>query len=411
MGQRTAMVGAALAIFVGIFTANAPVPLYSYYQVQWGFSTAALTAVYAVFAFGVLAALIIIAPLADRLGRRRLLLPGVALIALSAVMFLYATDIGWLMAARLVNGVGTGTVTASAAAVLIEADPAGNRRRGALIATLMFAVAASSGPAVASAGLYFDFWPAVMPFSLTLIVSAIAGGSLFLAPETAPHAGRPVYLRDWRPQRPRVPAVMLLPFLTGALALTLAWMTGGLFASLVPSFARELLSISNLGLAGLFSAVFQGLGGFSQLWFQSRSVQRCLTLGAPVLVIGLCVCLLSFHLVSPLFFGIGTVVAALGFGGAFAGSIAVVGLSAPEGTRAEVFSALYIIGYMAVSLPVLVLGLAADLVGFKSAILVYVAVIGSGMVLILLLVRWGHATARVDGDADFARLKNEEECP
>lgn len=388
--RRAAMAGAMLSIFASIFLANAPTPLYSYYQLQWDFSSGALAAAYAVFAVGVLAALFITAPVNDRLGRRRMLIPGMLLVVVSVVLFLYASSLASLMVARLISGLGVGAVTASAAATLVESDPAGNRRRAALIASLTFATATTTGPAISALCLYLDFWPAVAPYALALPTALLAGLFIYFAPETSPQANHPLTLRDWQLQRPHVPPAIRLPFITGALSLSLSWMTGGLFQSLGPSIARDMLLISNLGVAGMYAAVFQGIGGLSQLYFQSRPVQRSLTLGTPALFGGLCICVLSMYLASPLLFGMGTVVAAFGFGGAFAGGVAVVSMAAPVATRGEVFTAFYLVGYLAVSLPSLALGYAADAIGFSAAMVGFVMTVGIGMVVTLMLVARGH---------------------
>ena len=54
------------------------------------FSALTVTIVYATYGIGVLAALLLLGPLSDRYGRRRILLPGLALSAASSVVFLLA---------------------------------------------------------------------------------------------------------------------------------------------------------------------------------------------------------------------------------------------------------------------------------------------------------------------------------
>ncbi len=64
---------------------SAPTPLYATYQAAWGFSALTTTVVFGVYAIAFLAALLTVGRLSDHIGRRPLLLAGIAgqLIALA----------------------------------------------------------------------------------------------------------------------------------------------------------------------------------------------------------------------------------------------------------------------------------------------------------------------------------------
>ena len=94
-----AMIAALLAIFTTIFASNLPTPLYSYWKDQWGFSSTALTAVFSIYVLGVVATLLTLGSLSDKLGRRQMMVPGLVFILAGATAFLLATDIyglAWL---------------------------------------------------------------------------------------------------------------------------------------------------------------------------------------------------------------------------------------------------------------------------------------------------------------------------
>ncbi len=65
------LLGGLLAAF--LFAASAPSPLYAVYQARWQFSPLTLTTIYAVYAFGALAALLTTGRLSDHVGRRRVM--------------------------------------------------------------------------------------------------------------------------------------------------------------------------------------------------------------------------------------------------------------------------------------------------------------------------------------------------
>src|SRR5215471_20179732 len=65
---------AAGVIGLGLYASLTPSPLYRTYSVLWHFSTLTLTLIYATYAFGVLAALLLAGRVSDDVGRRPVLL-------------------------------------------------------------------------------------------------------------------------------------------------------------------------------------------------------------------------------------------------------------------------------------------------------------------------------------------------
>src|SRR5689334_8281888 len=84
------MIGVAYAFAVTMLGTTLPTPLYPIYQRHMHFSALIVTVVFATYGIGVLAALLLLGPLSDRFGRKRILLPGLALSALSSIVFLFA---------------------------------------------------------------------------------------------------------------------------------------------------------------------------------------------------------------------------------------------------------------------------------------------------------------------------------
>jgi hypothetical protein len=61
-----------LVVLLGmlLFASSVPSPLYVVYQHEWGFSTIALTGVFAVYALALLGALLVVGSISDHIGRR-----------------------------------------------------------------------------------------------------------------------------------------------------------------------------------------------------------------------------------------------------------------------------------------------------------------------------------------------------
>ena len=85
-----------------------PVPLYVLYEKQMGFGPLGVTVVFAAYVVGTLFALVALGDLSDHIGRRKVLAIAVACAAVSTALFLAASGIGLLIAARVVSGTGGG---------------------------------------------------------------------------------------------------------------------------------------------------------------------------------------------------------------------------------------------------------------------------------------------------------------
>ena len=107
-----------------------PTPLYDIYQAQWHFSAAVVTVIFAVYAAGVLAALLLAGRSSDQAGRKPVLAVALGASALSTVVFILAPDVAALLAARVVSGLSAGLMTGTATAALSRADPGRGRAPG-----------------------------------------------------------------------------------------------------------------------------------------------------------------------------------------------------------------------------------------------------------------------------------------
>ena len=112
-----------------------PTPLYVIYQARWHFAASVVTLIFAVYAAGVLAALLLAGRSSDQAGRKPVLAVALGISALSTLVFLVAPDVGVLLAARIVSGLSAGLMTGTATAALTELVPAAAGRRASLVAT------------------------------------------------------------------------------------------------------------------------------------------------------------------------------------------------------------------------------------------------------------------------------------
>jgi MFS family permease len=108
----------AFAFLAVMAFSTVPSPLYGLYRARDHFSVFTVTVIYAVYALGVIGALLLAGHLSDWYGRRRLLLPALGIAIVSAIVFVSSKSLTGLIVARLINGLSVGIVAATATAYL-----------------------------------------------------------------------------------------------------------------------------------------------------------------------------------------------------------------------------------------------------------------------------------------------------
>lgn len=361
-----------LAIFTAIFASNVPTPLYAVWQAEWGFSSTALTAVFSVYVVGVVMTLPTLGALSDQVGRRQVLVPGVLFIVIGGLVFALSTNLYGLALGRFLTGLGTGVITGTATAALVELDPDSNWPRAATISALMLTAGATAGPVFSSLALHLDMAPLLTPFVVVSTLAAV-GAVTLLTVAWPSHLGqrRPGFrLRQWRPQDMAVPREIIGAFAFAGAAFCLSWSAGSIYAALGPSLAAELVGIGDRALAGLYAAMFQLIIGVSQLSSRHQPPRRLLMIAPLVLALGMLICVAGIMLTSPLIFALGTVTTALGCGATSVGALGTISLIAPENRRGGVISAFYVLAYCAMATVVLSVGASGDAVGLKLTMVV-----------------------------------------
>jgi MFS family permease len=115
--------------------ANMATALYDGYASRFGFSSLLLTLVFATYAALLVPSLLLFGRLSDRLGRRPVMLAGMAAACCGLVLFALARGTGWLFAARACQGLAVGLI-GPATAALVELEVEGPPERPALLAVV-----------------------------------------------------------------------------------------------------------------------------------------------------------------------------------------------------------------------------------------------------------------------------------
>ncbi|MFD4739267.1 MFS transporter [Streptomyces virginiae] len=347
-----------------------PTPLYGLYQEKFGFSELMVTVVYAVYAFGVIGVLLLAGNASDTVGRRPVLLAGLAFSAASAVCFLCATGMGWLYAGRLLSGLSAGLFTGAATAYVMELAPKGGTSRATFVATAANMGGLGCGPLLAGVLAQYAAWPLYLPFVVHLALVAVSAAVLARLPETV-RDRRP--LSTVRPQRPGLPPQVRSVFAPAAIASFVGFALFGVFTSVSPAFLAESLDVHNHAVTGLIVALAFFASTAGQLAVGRIGVGRSLPLGCAGLLAGLALLagalwwdLLALVVAS-------AVVGGVGQGLAFRGALSAVAAASPPDRRAAVISMLFVVAYTGISLPVIGVGLLVGPIGLEGAGLVFIA--------------------------------------
>jgi MFS family permease len=382
LGRRGGFAATTYAFVVVMLGNTLPTPLYPIYREEFGFSELMVTVIFATYAVGVIAALLLFGGLSDQIGRRRTLLPGVAFSALSAVVFLIASDVGLLLVGRVLSGLSAGIFTGTATATLLDFAPSGGRGRATLVATAANMGGLACGPLLAGLLAEFAGSPLRLTFFVDLALLAPAALLVWAMPETVRREGA-VRLR---PQRLRVPPGVRAVFVRAALAAFAGFAVLGLFTAVAPGFLGELLSIDSHATVGL--VVF---GVFASSLVGQASLERvpgrmALAAGSALLIAGMAVVALALAVSSLALLVAGGMVAGFGQGLSFRAGLTAVNLAAPEEHRGEVASSFFVIAYVAISVPVVGVGVVGELAGLRTAGLIFASIVAALALTVLVLL-------------------------
>jgi MFS family permease len=369
----------ATLLVLMLAASGVPSPLYRVYQEQLGFDDGMLTTIFGIYAFALLASLLVVGGLSDHVGRRPVLTVAFLLEAVSMVLFLAADGVGWLLAARIVQGLATGALTSTLGAAVLDLQRH-ERPIGAFINSASPGLGLSLG--AAGAGLLVQFVPSPTEwvFGVLIGIFVLAAAGTALLPESSPRL--PGALASLRP-RVHVPAAHRTAFLVALPGLVACWALGGLYASLGPSLVAGVFGIDNHLVGGLFILALNGTGIVGSLAFRTAQPERALLLGALIFTAGVGGTLVALFTTSTVLLFVAAVVTGFGFGASFLGAIATITRGVAPGHRAGLLAAVFVVGYLAFSIPAIAAGVAVSAVGLAHSAEIYGAVV---VVLALLAV-------------------------
>jgi MFS family permease len=359
-GSITAFALAGFAFFVAMLGTTLPTPLYPLFAQRYAFGPLLVTVIFAIYAFGVIAGLVLFGNVSDRLGRKPPLLLGLALSAVSALLFLFAGSLVPIYAARVVSGLSAGIFTGTATAYLIDLAPSGRRRLASFVAVT--ANLGGLGTGTLLSGLLGEWAPDPLrtSFAVDLGLVAVAAVGLLLTPETVTRGGF-----SFRLQRLGVPAEVMSVFVRAAVAGFAGFAVSAVFGSIAPEFLGVGLHRHSPALAGLLVFVLFVMSIAGQILV--LRVPNALASGCCLLVVGVALLAVSLAADSLAALFASAVAGGLGQGVVVTAGLAAIAERAPAERRGETASSFFVVLYLGLSIPVIAAGVAIHYTSLRSA--------------------------------------------
>lgn len=374
VGRRLGAGVALGAVVLMMAGASAPSPFYPDLQAGLGLQPWVMTAVFAVYAVALLATLLVFGSVSDHVGRRPLVTTGFLLLAASFALFRGADAAAALFEARILQGVASGLLLSTLSAAVADFERP-SRPGSAAVANAVAPMAGLAvGAVVAGVAMQLTGDARLLVFDALIVLSLLFAAGVWLVPETAPrHEGLVASLRP----RISVPPAIRGLLARSAPAIFAGWATGGLFLSLGASIVRTELGATSHVLQGLVIAALAGAGALASYAFRNRSARATTLYGTAALAGGTVLSLLALPTGSATAYLIAVVIAGTGFGTAFFGILRTIMPLLPARERAEVFSVIFVVSYLAFGIPAVVAGVLTPQIGLTATTYAYGAVVAA----------------------------------
>jgi predicted MFS family arabinose efflux permease len=363
-GSRWEVARAALAVTAVFALSNSPTPLYVRWQRELGFSAATLTVVFVAYIVALALTLLVAGRAADRYGRKRVVVPGLAVALAAAVVFPVADSVAALLVARLLVGVAVGIVVSAGMAAVVDLGGEARRHATSMLASIAMVAGAGLGPLVAGVAAQLTARPVGWVFSINIMLLVGALVAYLGLPLAGPAPGASGF--PW-PRLPRVPARGRVHVARGVAAFAPGLTATSFVLSLGPSLLVLAVGSTSPLLAGGAAAVMFLAATGSQLALARLTVDRLLALGTASTVAAMAAVVLTLLSASPAPFVAAAVLAGAAQGLGQLGGLRLIAQHVDGARRAEANAALNIGAYVPAAALTVATGFAVTGWGMRPA--------------------------------------------
>lgn len=372
----------AFTLMMAFWASGAPSIVYPLYTTRWHLTPLITTEIFAIYPLVLVIMLILFGNVSDHIGRRTTLLIGLAFLLVGTILFALAPGVGLIFPARVLQGVGVGLAVGAGSAALVDYNPYGPRVPGP-ISTAVQSVGFTLALVVGA--IFVQYAPNPLHLSYWVLVAAFVICGLFTLTLPRHNPADVEALGKWKPQGLLVPRGLGRPYLLASISLAAGYAVGAAFISLGADIEQAVLksaSVLESGLVLSLTTILIGLGA----WIASRiGSKKAVMIGSGLIVLvggalvgSALTSSLALFLVSCALGGIaGGLLAAGGIGTAIA--------TAPARHRAQLLSAVFLVGYVAQGGIALAGGGIATAIGLTGAT-IWIAVILTALAVIAIIL-------------------------
>jgi hypothetical protein len=219
-----------------------------------------------------------------------------------------------------------------------------------------------------------QYGPAPTRLVYWLLLVGLAVGATLVAAMRETGTRRPGALASLMPTA-AVPRQARASFARALPCLIALWALGGFYLSLGPALAATLASSSNPLWGGVVIFLLTGSGAAAAILGRYSGERPAMLYGSIALVAGVAITLVAIATSTTAVLLAGSLVAGAGFGLAFLGAFRTLSALAQPAERAGLIAVIYIVCYLAFSIPVVAAGVAVTNAGLHGVALGYAGIV------------------------------------
>jgi MFS family permease len=340
-------------------------PLIPLYQDRLGFNDTVVTLFLVCYVATLVPSMLTLGQVSDRIGRKPVLLGALAVLALAQVYLITEPPLWGLLVARGLQGAATGAYFGTCSALLIDSAPPGKRQMVSTLGSVSIRLGLGLGPGFGGVIAEYADHPLRLPFELHLIAIVAAVIVVALLPETVRRkTRRPLALRLEVPAAER--AVFWRVLVPSGMLFSLF---DGVALALIPVYVVRTLEVDNYALVGASGFLVLVSGALSQLVLPRLDPRPAIAGGLTVATLASVGVVVGAPAESTALVLVSVAITGAACGLVFKGGVDLITQIAPVEDRGKLFSSYYVACYLGgFSVPLLVVGVLADLIGLTAAL-------------------------------------------
>ena len=367
-----------LLLFSLMAASNVTAPIYDLYALKYHFGPFIITDIFAIYVFLLIPSLLFWGQYSDKHGRKLPIAIGVILELIGLLSFLLAGNVYMLFLARAFMGMASGAIAGPASALLFTYS----RKAGAVLTSVGTSAGTATGPLIG--GILAQYLP--YPLRLVYLISIV----LVLVPAMAMYPLKDTSSKNSKLKMhfPSIDREVIKPFLLSSFVAFVAWSITAFFMSLAPVYIIKLSGINNIAIGGIIVFLMLGMASVFQVISLRFRIKNSMFLGMVFIAFAIVFILISIIRNSLYIFVAGTLLAGMGQGFSFTGATREIKEISPPEKTGDMLANYYIIIYIGVGFPVILLGLLDRITGLFNGILYYgIAFIALSMLMGFMLIR------------------------